>query len=84
MPQETAMTKCVFCGRNATKKNSEGQPVCKEHRDNEPREVACPECGMPMKIKEGRYGFFWGCEGYPQCDKTYQIDALVDEDKQDD
>jgi ssDNA-binding Zn-finger/Zn-ribbon topoisomerase 1 len=35
---------------------------------------------MPMKIKEGRYGFFWGCEGYPQCQKTYQIEALIEEE----
>lgn len=82
MPRETSMTKCVFCGKNATKRNSAGQPVCKKHQDREPKEVACPECGMPMKIKEGRYGYFWGCEGYPQCDKTYPIEALVDEDEE--
>ena len=77
---ETKMTKCVFCGENATTKNSDGQPVCQDHKNNQPRDVACPECGMPMKIKEGGYGFFWGCEGYPQCSQTYQIEALVDDD----
>lgn len=81
MVTQTKTTKCVFCGETATKKNREGQPVCKKHKDNEPREVACPECGMPMKLKEGRYGYFWGCEGYPQCEKTYQIEALIDEEE---
>ena len=80
MPRETSMTKCVFCGENATKTNKAGQPVCKKHKDKKPRDVACPECGMPMKIKEGRYGYFWGCEGYPQCQKTYQIEALVEDE----
>lgn len=81
MNKQTKSTKCVFCGETATKTNSEGQPVCREHREKEPRDVACPECGMPMKIKEGRYGYFWGCEGYPQCQKTYQIEALVEDDE---
>lgn len=80
MKKETVMTPCVFCGENATKTNRRGQPVCKKHREEDPREVACPECGMPMKLKEGRYGYFWGCEGYPQCEKTYQIKALVEEE----
>lgn len=80
MSPETRMTKCVFCGENATKRNSAGQPACSKHKDDDPREVACPECGLPMKIKEGRYGFFWGCEGYPQCSKTYQIEALIEDD----
>ena len=80
MTKETKMAKCVFCGKNATKTNSENQPVCREHRGDDPRKVACPECGMPMKMKEGRYGYFWGCEGYPQCEKTYQIEALVEDE----
>lgn len=83
MPKDTKMAKCVFCGENATKKNSSDQPVCREHRDKDPKDVACPECGMPMKIKEGRYGFFWGCEGYPQCDKTYQIEDVIEEEFKD-
>ncbi|MFB6145631.1 MAG: topoisomerase DNA-binding C4 zinc finger domain-containing protein [Candidatus Nanohaloarchaea archaeon] len=81
MKTQTKMTKCVFCGKNATKRNSAGQPVCKKHKDREPKEVACPECGMPMRIKEGRYGYFWGCEGYPQCQKTYKIETIA-EDKE--
>ncbi|NMJ77231.1 hypothetical protein GLU64_02375 [Nanohaloarchaea archaeon] len=81
MSPETKMSKCVFCGENATKKNSEGQPVCNEHKESDPKSVACPECGLPMKIKEGRYGFFWGCEGYPNCKQTFQIEAVVEKDE---
>ncbi len=82
MAQETKMSKCVFCGSSATKTNEAGQPVCKKHREKEPKEVACPDCGMPMKVKEGRYGYFWGCEGYPQCSKTYPIEALAEDEEE--
>lgn len=27
----------------------------------------CKECGEEMVIRTGRYGQFWGCEGYPDC-----------------
>jgi Topoisomerase DNA binding C4 zinc finger. len=75
--KETKMASCVFCGESATKQNQEGQPVCREHADQSPKNVECPDCGLPMKLKEGRYGFFWGCEGYPQCQKTFQVQELA-------
>lgn len=27
----------------------------------------CPECGKPMAIRQGPYGKFYGCTGYPKC-----------------
>ena len=27
----------------------------------------CPQCGKPLKLRKGRYGFFFGCTGYPDC-----------------
>jgi len=30
----------------------------------------CPECGEEMVVREGEYGKFWGCTGYPECDHT--------------
>lgn len=27
----------------------------------------CPNCGLPMVVKNGRYGQFLGCSGYPEC-----------------
>jgi ssDNA-binding Zn-finger/Zn-ribbon topoisomerase 1 len=32
-----------------------------------PADAKCPECGKPLVIKEGRFGKFVGCSGYPQC-----------------
>jgi DNA topoisomerase-1 len=32
-----------------------------------PLEDACPECGRQLVIKEGRFGRFKACTGYPDC-----------------
>jgi DNA topoisomerase-1 len=36
-------------------------------KDGIPVEESCPECGKPLVIKEGRYGRFRACSGYPEC-----------------
>jgi DNA topoisomerase-1 len=33
----------------------------------------CPKCGSPMVIKQGRYGEFLACSGYPQCKHTESL-----------
>ena len=39
-----------------------------------PKEVrTCPLCGAPMAKRDGKYGAFWGCEGYPDCKHTESI-----------
>lgn len=73
MPGGTKKTICVHCGRSATRMNREKQPVCKDHQDMDPKEIGCPECGFSMQVKEGRYGYFWGCQGYPGCKKTISL-----------
>ncbi|MDD5100174.1 MAG: type I DNA topoisomerase [Syntrophales bacterium] len=30
-------------------------------------DVLCDKCGKPMAVKQGRYGTFLGCSGYPEC-----------------
>lgn len=33
--------------------------------------VTCPECGEgKLKLRDGRYGAFYGCTNYPECDFT--------------
>ena len=27
----------------------------------------CPDCGMPLVIRKGRYGEFIACSNYPEC-----------------
>lgn len=31
----------------------------------------CPECGAAMRLRDSRYGMFYGCTKYPQCDGTH-------------
>lgn len=33
----------------------------------------CPECGDFMVIRDGKYGEFYGCSNYPECEETVQI-----------
>lgn len=33
----------------------------------------CPECGRPLAVKEGRFGEFLACTGYPECKYTKPI-----------
>lgn len=32
----------------------------------------CPTCGKYLVAKDGKYGKFWGCTGYPNCHFTRQ------------
>ena len=69
----TKPTICVYCGETATRLNKWNQPVCKDHIINGEKERPCPECGAPMKIRQGKFGYFWGCTGFPHCDKTLSL-----------
>jgi len=33
----------------------------------------CPKCGNPMKKRNGKFGEFYGCSGYPACRHTEKI-----------
>ena len=35
----------------------------------------CDKCGKPMLIKEGRYGTFYACSGYPDCKTTLSTNS---------
>jgi DNA topoisomerase-1 len=36
-------------------------------------EESCENCGRPMVLKKGRFGTFFACSGYPDCNTTRQI-----------
>lgn len=38
----------------------------------------CPNCGKPMFIREGRFGEFLGCSGYPECKTTAPLSKPLD------
>ena len=35
----------------------------------------CPRCRAPMHAREGRFGPFWACSRYPECQGSRDIDA---------
>lgn len=37
---------------------------------NQSQQIVCPRCGAPMVLRNGRYGKFYGCTNYPQCEGT--------------
>lgn len=45
----------------------------KKNGFDESRIKRCPRCGEPMRRRNGKYGEFWGCEGYPDCRYTEDI-----------
>jgi len=40
-------------------------------------DIICDVCGKNMVIKEGRFGRFLGCSGYPECKHTKPLDTGV-------
>ena len=41
------------------------------HRPSQVNDVkVCPKCGSPLKKRNGRFGEFYGCSGYPVCRHT--------------
>ena len=46
--------------------------------EDEVTEEKCELCGKPMVIKQGRYGEFLACSGYPECKNTKAKVVKVD------
>ncbi len=43
----------------------------------ETTDIICDKCGKNMVIKEGRFGRFLGCSGYPECKNTKPLDTGI-------
>ncbi len=62
---------CDKCGSPSldTRNNS----ICNNH-DCKNEKAICERCGRPMKLRDGKFGQFWGCTGYgikhDQCKHT--------------
>ncbi|KMQ60967.1 hypothetical protein ACM40_14750 [Chryseobacterium sp. BLS98] len=40
---------------------------------NTNRNISCPNCGGNLIKRNGKYGFFWGCNNFPKCEYTRNI-----------
>lgn len=47
------------------------EKLASERKKNPPK--LCPVCGEEMKRRNGRYGEFWGCTGFPVCRYTENL-----------
>ncbi len=47
------------------------QPI--EIAEDELSDKQCAKCGRPMVIKQGKYGKFLACSGYPECKHTESL-----------
>jgi len=65
--------KCAKCDSTATKINAQGIPVCSRHIKTKVSAPTCPNCGIGMVIRKGKFGMFWGCAAYPMCDGIRKI-----------
>jgi len=44
-----------------------------EPPSDETSDRVCEKCGKPMLIKQGKYGSFYACSGYPECKNTQSV-----------
>ena len=43
----------------------------------------CPYCDRELVKRNGKFGEFWGCHGYPECDYTEPIKGMSKSEKLD-
>jgi DNA topoisomerase-1 len=64
---------CTY-SRNYTR-NEKGKIEPVENGPDEVSDKVCEKCGKPMLIKQGKYGKFLACSGYPECSNTQSLNA---------
>ena len=57
---EYKIDKCPFCGKSAYVRNSQGVPVCKDHKNNELKDMKCA-CGEYLEVLSGKWGPYFRC-----------------------
>jgi AAA domain/Topoisomerase DNA binding C4 zinc finger/PLD-like domain len=55
------------------RKAARGSRGSKSNREKEKANPPCPECGGKTRIRDGRYGRFYGCARYPDCNGTVRL-----------
>ncbi len=64
---------CSFT-RNYTR-DERGQILLEEIPEVEASDQQCPKCQRQMVVKQGRYGPFLACSGYPECKTTLSLNG---------
>ncbi len=67
----TGYPECDFTS-NYTRDEKGIISIVEKIQDSEPVKD-CPKCGQPMVQKDGRFGLFLACTGYPECKHTENV-----------
>jgi DNA topoisomerase-1 len=65
--------KCRYSRNYVRDEKGRIQPV--EPLEDATSEAVCEKCGRPMKIRDGRFGPFLACSGYPECRHTASLNG---------
>ncbi len=74
--------KCEKCEKNKSLDMMSFAPINKgiidlknltEKKENNLLDEKCPKCGKPLALKNGRFGEFIACTGYPDCKYTRNV-----------
>jgi len=69
----TGYPDCKFTS-NYTR-SEKGLVVMEKPPETVETDEVCDKCNKPMLVKQGRYGAFLGCSGYPECKNTMQMEG---------
>ena len=64
---------CTYTRNYTRDEKGHIEPV--EIPKDEISDKTCEKCGKPMVIKQGRYGPFLACSGYPECKNTQSVNG---------
>ena len=69
---------CIKCGAPAV--DGRNESICNNVSCRNIMKI-CERCGRPMKLREGKFGQFWGCTGYgikdDQCKQTSKLKLMM-------
>jgi DNA topoisomerase-1 len=54
-------------------RDEKGNIVIENRSEDEPTDKICEKCGRPLVKKQGRFGGFLACTGYPECKNTQSL-----------
>jgi len=64
---------CDACGTKVDLRRGRQTQQTRSKSSEAKSEMKCPVCGRWMKKRKGKYGWFWGCTGYPKCKNTEKL-----------
>ncbi len=76
---ESKIDKCPFCGRQAVLTNSQGLPVCSNHKNAVLNQMKCV-CGETADLMTGKFGVYFNCLncGNVNARKIFEMNQVED------